>query len=65
MITGSSVQNQRIDRTNTSVTILIYRLFYFLEHHSLLDHLNEHHLRALHYIFVPRINHSLLEFVNS
>ena len=69
MITGSSVHNQRIERLwrdmHRSVTILFYKLFYFLEHHSLLDHLNEHHLWALHYIFVPRINHSLCEFVNS
>ena len=65
MITGSSVHNQRIERLwrdmHKSVTIL----FYFLEHHDLLDHLNEHHLWALHYTFVPQINHSLLEFVNS
>ena len=51
--------------TCKSVTILCYRLFYFLEHHGLLDHLNEHHLWALHYTVVPWINRCLLEFVNS
>ena len=48
-----------------SVTVLFYKMFYFLEHHSLLNSLNEHHLLALHYIFIPRINRSLKEFVNS
>ena len=48
-----------------SVTVLYYKLFYFMEHHGILDHLNEHHLWALHYVFVPRINRALGEFVNS
>ena len=69
MITGSSVHNQRIERLwrdmHRSVTVLFYKLFYYLEHHGLLDPLNEHHLWALHYIFIPRINRSLKEFVNS
>ncbi len=69
MITGSSVHNQRIERLwrdmHKSVTILFYKLFYFLEHHSLLDHLNERHLWALQYVFVPRINRCLQQFVNS
>ncbi len=69
MITGSSVHNQRIERLwrdmHKSVTVLFYKLFYYLEHHDLLDPLNELHLWALHYVFVPRINHSLEEFVRS
>ena len=69
MITGSSVHNQRIERLwrdmHKCVTILYYKLFYFLEHHGILDPLNEHHLWALHYVFVPRINRALEEFVNS
>lgn len=69
MITGCSVHNQRIERLwrdmHKSVTVLFYKLFYFLEHHGLLDHLNEHHLWALHYVYIPRINKSLKEFVNS
>ena len=69
MTTGSSIHYQRIERLwrdmHNSVTILFYKLFYFLEHHSLLDHLNEHHLWALHYVFVPQINRSLLQFVSS
>ena len=69
MITGSSVHNQRIERLwrdmHKCVTILYYKLFYFLEHHGILDPLNEHHLWALHYVFLPRINRALEEFVNS
>ena len=39
-----------------------------MEQHSLLDHLNEHHLLVLHYNYLPRINRmnrSLKEFVSS
>ena len=68
MITGCSVHNQRIERLwrdmHRSVTILFYKMFYFLEQHDLLSHLNEHHLWALHYVFIPRINRGLKDFVN-
>ena len=47
-----------------SVTILFYKMFYYLEEYNLLDHLNEHHLWALHYIFIPRINRCPEEFTN-
>ena len=44
MITGCSTHNQRIERlwvdVHRSVTLMYYRLFYFLEQHSLLDPLN-------------------------
>ena len=63
MITGSSTHNQRIERLwrdmHRSVTVLFYRLFYFLEHNGLLDPLNEKHLFALQYVFLPRINRAL------
>lgn len=69
MITGSSTHNQRIERLwrdmHRSVTILYYKLFYFLEHHGLLNPLNEYHLWALHYVYLPRISSSLKEFTNS
>lgn len=69
MITGSSTHNQRIERLwrdmHRSVTVLYYRLFYFMEHHNLLIPLNEYHLWALHYVFLPRISRSLNEFRNS
>ena len=63
MITGPSIHNQRIERlwrdVHQSVTILYYRLFYFLESQQLLDPLNEIHLYALHYVYLPRIGHAL------
>ncbi len=66
MITGSSTHNQRIERLwvdmHRSVTSLYYRLFYFLEQSDLLDALNEMHLFALHYVFIPRINRALKVF---
>ena len=69
MITGCSTHNQRIERLwrdmHKSVTVLYYKLFYFMENQDILDHLNEHNLWALHYIFIPRINRSLREFVSS
>ncbi len=46
------------------VTVLYYKLFYFMEHHDMLDPLNEMHLYAVHYVFIPRINRSLLEFMH-
>ena len=69
MIVGSSVHNQRIERLwrdmHHCVTKLFYRLFYFLEETNQLDPLNEQHLYALHYVFVPRINRALNEFTNA
>ena len=69
MITGCSVHNQRIERLwrdmHKCVTVLFYKLFYFMEHHDLLNHMNEYHLWSLHYVFIPRINRALKEFVTS
>ena len=69
MIVGSSVHNQRIERLwrdlHRSVTKLYYRLFYFLEYQGLLNPVNEYHLFALHYVFIPRLNRSLNGFVQS
>ena len=66
MITGSSTHNQRIEHLwrdlHRCVTQLFYRLFYHLEHIGLLDPLNEAHLYALHYVYIPRINRSLEAF---
>ena len=66
MIVGSSVHNQRIERLwrdmHQCVTVLFYKLFYYMEHHDLLDPMNEKHLYALHYVFIPRINRALSEF---
>ena len=69
MLTGSSTHNQRIERLwkdmHSSVTILYYKLFYFMEEQELLDHLEQLHLWALHFVFLPRINRSLNEFVHT
>ena len=62
MIIGCSIHNKWIERLwrvmHQSVTILIYKLFYFMEHHGLLDHLNERHLLALQ-TFTPLLEGSL------
>ena len=69
MITGCSVHNQRIERLwrdmHRSTTILFYKLFYFMEQHGILNAIDEYHIWALHYVFLPRINNSLVEFKNS
>ena len=65
-IVGSSVHNQRIEHfwrdMHRCVTTTFYRLFYFVEHQYLLDLVNEIHLYAVHYIFLPRINTALQKF---
>lgn len=67
VITGLSVHNQRIERLWRDVGdsfVRHYRcLFYFLEENFLLDPVNEVHLYALHFVFLPRVNRSLEEFV--
>ena len=63
VIVGSSVHNQRIERfwrdMHRCVTQLFYRLFYYMEYQDLLEPTNEHHLFALHYVYLKRINFAL------
>ena len=69
MLVGSSVHNQRIERLwrdmHRCVTSMYYRLFYFLEHNELLNPINTLHLFALHYIYIPRINQGLQQFLEA
>ena len=41
---------------------LYYNLFYFLEDSLILDCNNPIHMQALHAVYMPRINQSLLQF---
>jgi len=66
-LAGSSVYNQRIeqlwrDMFRYVIISLYYRLFYFLEARGMLDPINEIHLYAIHYVYLPRINHALVQF---
>ena len=69
LLVGSSVHNQRIERLwrdlHRCATQLFYRLFYYLEYNHLLDPVNEKHLFALHYVFLPRINKAIKDFKNA
>ncbi len=66
MITGPSTHNQRIERLwrdmHRCVTVLYYRLFYFMEQQGILDPLDNFHVFCLHYIYLPRINRTLEMF---
>ena len=57
IITGASTHNQRIEHlwrdVHRSVTTLYYRLFYYLERQGLLNPMDEVHLFALHYVYLP------------
>ena len=69
VITGSSVQNQRVERFNRDLNIhcadVIKLELYELEHQGLLDPSNDTDLFSLHYVYVPRINQLLQEFVSA
>ncbi|KAH3876934.1 hypothetical protein DPMN_000787 [Dreissena polymorpha] len=66
-ITGKSVHNQRIERfwrdLYTGCSFRFKDLFHKLEEEGVLDLNSGVHLWSLHYIFLPRINRSLDQFV--
>lgn len=67
IISGSSVHNCQVERTHrdvyAGVLCLYARLFNDMENNDILDPLKDLHLYCLHYIYLPRINRSLEEFV--
>lgn len=66
VIVGSSVHNQRLERHNRSVNehkLSVFKSeFYDLE--GVLDPLNETDLFCLRYVYLPRLNENLAEFVS-
>ena len=69
VLTGLSVHNQRIERLWVDVYNYVLdhfrNVFYYLEENHLLDRTDELDLFALHFIFVPRIQSALDDFVSS
>ena len=67
VITGSSIHNERIEHlwneVRRSVSEEFRCLFYQLEEERSLEPLNETDIYCLYYVFVPRINKVLSEFL--
>ena len=67
IITGSSVHISRVERAHrdiySAVLAFYAHIFEAMEHEGILEILNNVHLYSLHYVFIPRINRSLGEFI--
>ena len=68
-LVGSSVRNQRIERLWSDVFRCVchfyYALFYEMEDLGILDPIRDPDLYALHYVFLPRINSDLTQFLSA
>ena len=64
-ITGRSVHNQRIERLWYDVFQSCLILFYHMEDMHILNVENDVHMFCLHYIFLPRINHAIGQFLEA
>ena len=68
-IFGRSVHNQRIERlwrdVFQSCITIFYHIFYDLEDQHLLNIEDDLHMFCLHYIFLPRINLALEQFMSA
>ena len=66
-LVGSSVHNQRIERLWRDVFRCVchffYSLFYEMENLGILDPIRDPDLYSLHYVFLPRINSHLSQFL--
>ena len=69
MLVGRSVHNQRIERLWRDVydglTKLYHDLFLYLESIDNLDPLNDIHMFCLHFVYLPRINVHLQQWVTA
>ena len=67
VLTGQSVHNQRIERlwrdVHNYIVLYFKNIFYYLEDNHLLDPCSEEDIFALHYIYLPRINRAIDQFV--
>ncbi len=68
VVTGSSTHNERIERlwrdVYRCVGVMYHDCFHKLEEEECLDPLNEIDMYCLHYVFIPRVNHTLQSFVD-
>ncbi|KAG1703705.1 hypothetical protein GQR58_004165 [Nymphon striatum] len=68
-MTGPSVHNQRIERLWRDIFIKVidvfYKLFCLMEEQNILNTTNSIHRRVLQYVFTPRIDFALREWMNT